>query len=118
MAKTPLKPKRTPAEPQQPDDASREAKLIPMGRLGAAHGLAGWLRVVSYADPPEQLQNYRHWTLLVNDRHKEVTLRSLRTTGKGFACRLEDIENPGSGGGPQRGGNPCESRHPAAGREG
>ncbi len=92
MAKTPLKPKRTPAEQKQPDDASREATLIPMGRLGAAHGLAGWLRVMSYADPPEQLQNYRHWILLVNDQHKEVTLRSLRTAGNGFACRLEDVE--------------------------
>ena len=92
MAKTPLKPKRTPAEPKQPEHASREALLIPMGRLGAAHGLAGWLRVVSYADPPEQLQIYRYWTLLVNDQHKEVILRSLRATGNGLACRLEGIE--------------------------
>ena len=92
MAKTPLKLKRTPAESKQPERASREATLIPMGRLGAAHGLAGWLRVVSYADPPQQLQNYRHWTLLVNDQHKEVTLQSFRATGSGLACRLEDIE--------------------------
>lgn len=63
-----------------------------MGRLGAAHGLSGWLRVVSYADPPEQLQNYRNWVLVVNDRRKEVTLHSLRSTGNGLACLLENID--------------------------
>ena len=63
-----------------------------MGRLGAAHGLSGWLRVVSYADPPEQLQNYRNWVLVENDRRTEVTLRSLRSTGNGLACRLENVD--------------------------
>jgi len=62
-----------------------------MGRLGAAHGLLGWLRVVSYADPPEQLQNYRHWVLVVNDQRKEATLRSLRATRNGLTCLLENI---------------------------
>jgi len=63
-----------------------------MGRLGAAHGLLGWLRVVSYADPPEQLQNYRDWILVVNDQRREVTLRSLRSIGNGLACRLENVD--------------------------
>ncbi len=63
-----------------------------MGRLGAAHGLSGWLRVFSYADPPEQLQNYRNWILVVNDQRREVTLRSLRSIGNGLACRLENVD--------------------------
>lgn len=92
MAKTPPRPKRTQAEPTGPENASREANLIPMGRLGAARGLSGWLRVVSYADPPEQLQQYRHWTLALNGRHKQVTLGRLRTTGNGLECHIEDIE--------------------------
>lgn len=93
MANTPLKPKRTQAEPKQPEHASREANLILMGRLGAARGLRGWLRVVSYADPPEQLQQYRHWTLFVNGKRKDVTLRGLRPNGSGLDCLLEDIGN-------------------------
>lgn len=63
-----------------------------MGRLGAASGLSGWLRVVSYADPPEQLQNYRHWTLVLKDRRKQVTLQRLRATGNGLTCRLQGVE--------------------------
>ncbi len=93
MAKTPAGPQsprpRTEAEPH--GDASREAVLIPMGRLGAAHGLSGWLRVVSYADPPERIRNYRNWTLLVNGVRKQANLRSLRLVGGGLACLLDDV---------------------------
>ena len=63
-----------------------------MGRLGAAHGLAGWLRVVSYADPPEQLQNYRDWTLVVNGHRRQATLSKLRSTPNGLLCLLEHVD--------------------------
>ncbi len=63
-----------------------------MGRLGAARGLKGWLRVKSYADPPEQLQNYRIWNLLVNDQCRKTTLRRLRTTPRGLECLLDGID--------------------------
>ena len=92
MAKTPPRPGRTPAEPDPPENRSPEAKLIPMGRLGAARGLKGWLRVKSFADPPEQLENYRTWNLLVNDQCREVTLRRFRTTPRGLECLLDGVE--------------------------
>lgn len=63
-----------------------------MGRLGAARGLKGWLRVNSYADPPQQLQDYRHWSLLVNGQCRDVALRRLRSTPNGLICLLEGIE--------------------------
>ena len=63
-----------------------------MGRLGAARGLKGWLRVKSFADPPEQLENYRTWNLLVNDQCREMNLRCLRTTPRGLECLLDGIE--------------------------
>ncbi len=93
MAKTPPKPKRTQAEPKRPESASREANLIPMGRLGAARGLSGWLRVFSYSDPPEQLQNYRQWTLDINGRQEQVTLRRLRAAGNGLVCHIADVDS-------------------------
>ena len=92
MAKTPPRPRRPRAEPEQPENRSPEAKLIPMGRLGAARGLKGWLRVKSFADPPEQLENYRTWNLLVNDQCRQMTLRRLRTTPRGLECLLDGID--------------------------
>ena len=63
-----------------------------MGRLGAAHGLAGWLRVFSYADPPEQLQDYRNWILLLNGERKPAALRRLRSRANGLACLLDGVD--------------------------
>ena len=91
MAKTPPAPRRTQAEAQRPERESPEANLILMGRLGAARGLKGWLRVSSYADPPQQLQRYGHWKLLVNGRPQDVALQRFRTTPKGLECLLEGI---------------------------
>ena len=92
MAKTPRRPGRTQAEPNRPENRSPEAKLIPMGRLGAARGLKGWLRVKSFADPPEQLQTYRIWNLLVNGQCRETALRRFRTTPRGLECLLDGID--------------------------
>ena len=63
-----------------------------MGRLGAARGLKGWLRVNSYADPPQQLQDYGHWKLLVNGECRDVALRRFRSTPKGMECLLAGID--------------------------
>ena len=63
-----------------------------MGRLGAARGLKGWLRVKSFADPPEQLQNYRTWNLLVNGECRKMTLRRFRTMPRGLECLLDGVD--------------------------
>jgi len=92
MAKAPPRPTRTQAEPEQPENQTPEAILIPMGRLGAARGLKGWLRVKSFADPPAQLQNYPNWNLLVNGQCREMTLQRFRITPRGLECLLEGID--------------------------
>lgn len=34
-----------------------------LGRIAAAHGIRGWLRVASYTEPPDALLEYPHWLL-------------------------------------------------------
>lgn len=34
-----------------------------LGRVNAAHGIRGWLRVTSFTDPPEALLDYPRWLL-------------------------------------------------------
>ena len=63
-----------------------------MGRLGAARGLKGWLKVKSFADPPEQIQNYRNWNLLVNGQLREMALRRFRITPGGLECLLQGVD--------------------------
>lgn len=92
MAKTLPRPGKAQAEPELRETQSPEAKRILMGRLGAARGLKGWIRVKSFADPPEQIQNYRSWNLFVNGRCREMALRRLRKTSRGLECLLEGVD--------------------------
>ena len=43
---------------------------VEVGRLGAAHGVRGWLRVQSFADPPQRLFEWKRW--FVGDREMQV----------------------------------------------
>lgn len=35
-------------------------KII-IGRFGAPFGIKGWVKVISYGNPPEQIFSYKHW---------------------------------------------------------
>jgi 16S rRNA processing protein RimM len=70
-----------------------EPRLIEVGRLGAAHGVRGWLRVQSFTDPPQRLFEWRRWRLQ-NDGGviREVKLTESRPQGNGWIAKLEGIE--------------------------
>lgn len=38
-------------------------RWVELGRIGAPFGLAGWMHVSSYTEPPEALLGYREWAL-------------------------------------------------------
>ena len=70
---------------------------IEVGRLGAAHGVRGWLRVQSYTEPPQRLFEWPCWLLQSQskDTHgaiREVKLLEVRQQGNGWIARLEGVE--------------------------
>ncbi len=58
---------------------------VELGRIGAPYGLAGWVHVSSYTDPPEALLEYGEWHL-ARPSGAEQTLRVLE--GRAHAGRL------------------------------
>ena len=72
-------------------------RLIEVGRLGAAHGVRGWLRVQSYTDPPQRLFEWSTWQLQAQGKDddgaiREVKLLEVRQQGNGWIARIEGIE--------------------------
>ena len=66
---------------------------IEVGRLGAAHGVRGWLRVQSYTDPPQRLFEWSSWQLqAANGATREAKLLEVRQQGNGWIARLEGVE--------------------------
>ena len=68
-------------------------RRVEVGRLGAAHGVRGWLRVQSYTDPPQRLFEWKLWHLLSGTGAEcEVKLLEARPQGNGWIARLEGID--------------------------
>jgi 16S rRNA processing protein RimM len=68
-------------------------RRIEVGRLGAAHGVRGWMRVQSFTDPPQRLFEWRVWLLkpAAGATH-EMKLLEARPQGNGWIARLEGVD--------------------------
>ena len=70
-----------------------EPRRIEVGRLGAAHGVRGWLRVQSFTDPPQRLFEWKSWRLeSENGPAREVKLLEVRPQGNGWIAKLEGVD--------------------------
>jgi 16S rRNA processing protein RimM len=73
-------------------------RRIEVGRLGAAHGVRGWMRVQSFTDPPQRLFEWRSWVLQAEGgAPREVKLLEARPLGNkeggnGWIARLEGVD--------------------------
>lgn len=68
---------------------SQAGQLIELGRIGAPHGVRGWLRVFSDTDPPENILRYRPW-LLDGEPHELI---AGHPQGKALVARLAGCED-------------------------
>jgi 16S rRNA processing protein RimM len=68
---------------------SGPADLLVVGRLLGAHGVRGWVRVISYCDPPDQLLRYSPWHVRLRDRWTTWSPAEGRAHGKGVVARLD-----------------------------
>ncbi len=72
-----------PAAPCQPQ--------VVLGKVMAAYGIKGWLKVYSYTRPAENIVSYSPWTLRTQTRTLPVAVLEGRMQGKGVIVRLDGI---------------------------
>ena len=69
------------------------ASLVSIGRIAGAYGIRGWLKVVSFTDPADNLFSYKPWRL--RQAHtgelSPAELLSHRAHGKGWVIQLAGI---------------------------
>jgi len=67
---------------------------IALGRITGPFGVRGWVKIVSYTEPPEQILDFAVWRAdLPCGRHRELTHVEGRRHGKGLVVRLTGIED-------------------------
>jgi len=66
---------------------------VSLGRIGAPHGVRGWVRVQSYARPPESILEFDRWLVGVGDGYREYEVAEARVQPNGIIVRLDGCED-------------------------
>lgn len=67
-------------------------KRVALGRIGAPHGIKGWVRVFSDTWPPEEILGYERWFVQRRDEWHELSVVQARPQGKALAVQLQDAQ--------------------------
>lgn len=68
---------------------------IPVGKIGTAYGVRGWLKIHSYTEFGASILDYTPWYIeQTPGTWKKITVEDAREHGKGFIVKLPDIETP------------------------
>lgn len=65
---------------------------VVLGRVGAPHGVRGWVKVFSFTEPPEGITDYPKWDVVRGTEVRRMKVLESKRAGQGIAVRLEGIE--------------------------
>mgnify|MGYP006273393325 CR=1 FL=1 len=63
------------------------------GRIAGAYGLRGWVRVLSFTDPPDNLFRLRDWRLCNSLGERPIAFAGWREQGRGLVARLDGVDD-------------------------
>lgn len=64
--------------------SGKSETYISLGRLGAPYGVKGWLKLVSFTDPPANILQHRHFMIRTARGLQQIEMDKSRAHGKGF----------------------------------
>ncbi len=68
-------------------------EYIPVGRINAAFGVRGWVKVFSHTEPRDNILGYSPWYLKSRDGWRAYRVVEGQVHGKGIIARLEGIDD-------------------------
>jgi 16S rRNA processing protein RimM len=69
-------------------------RWVELGRIGAPFGLAGWVHVSSFTEPPESLLEYAQWALRPEGGERRAhRVAEAQLQGERLVVRLEGVED-------------------------
>ncbi|OGT60128.1 MAG: 16S rRNA processing protein RimM [Gammaproteobacteria bacterium RIFCSPHIGHO2_12_FULL_45_12] len=72
-----------------------ETTYLTVGKIGAAYGVKGWLKIVSYTEYGASLLDYEPWYLSqAGGNWTSVKIEQGRLYGKGIIAKFPGIDNP------------------------
>lgn len=66
---------------------------ITIGRFGSVYGIKGWLRIVSFTDPKENILQYQPWWINKDQQWQQIYAEDGRLHGKDVIIKLPNIND-------------------------
>ncbi len=64
-----------------------------VGKIAGVYGIKGWVKIVSYTRPVENILNYKQWFIGSTDKRDQFTVEACKQHGKGFIAKLEGLDD-------------------------
>ena len=71
----------------------KSGKKILVGKISNPHGIKGWVKVISFTDPIENILSYKKWTISDNETEKTYCLEDSRIQGNKIVIKLEGVND-------------------------
>jgi 16S rRNA processing protein RimM len=77
-----------------PRPGEGQERAVVLGRIGAPFGLKGWVKVISYTDPPEGIAGYVDWEISSGAGSRTATVLEWKRAGRFIAVKLDGVDTP------------------------
>ena len=71
-------------------------KNVFVGKVSSPHGIKGWVKVISYTDPLENILSYKEWFIINEEGEKPFSIEDFRIQGKRIIVKLDGIQDRNS----------------------
>ncbi|MDE2195804.1 MAG: ribosome maturation factor RimM [Gammaproteobacteria bacterium] len=71
--------------------SEKAARRIILGKVVGLFGIKGWVKLLSWTEPREQIIEYRPWQLLLEGEWRERAVAEGRAHGKSVIVRFEGV---------------------------
>lgn len=68
-------------------------KKILVGKISNPHGIKGWVKVISFTDPIENILSYKQWIISDKETEKTYYLEDSRVQGNKIVIKLENVND-------------------------
>jgi len=68
-------------------------RRVTLGRIGAPHGIRGWVRIQSAARPPESILEFDRWWIGAGDEARELRVLDSAVRARDIVARLEHCDD-------------------------
>ena len=68
--------------------------VVVVGCLRQPYGLKGWIKVLSFTQPRENLLGYQRCQMSIQDKCQPAVIEAGKTHGKGLIVKLKGVETP------------------------